>query len=1055
MMIIEDEELRNLYKITSEERLQQLTTGLLHLEKHPLDETTLEDLLREAHSLKGDSRSVGTENVETLSHAVEKILGCLKQQELVFNLQVSACLYQAIDAIGLLVEEAVSGQPSGIETAQVFEQLMAVFSEPPAPESAADLEEDLISQVSVDQDSQSTIPALISASNGNASLVALTYIEDEELRNLYKTASEDRLQQLAAGLLHLEEQPLDEAILEDLLREAHSLKGDSRSVGTENVETLSHAVEEILGSLQRQELVFTPEVSGSLYQAIDAISLLVEEAVSGQPSGIETAQVLELLMAVFDSPNPEFKASPEEGNVPAAAPNYIEEELREIYKLTTEERLQKLEAGLLHLEKHPFDEITIEKLLREAHSLKGDSRSVGIETVETLTHAFEEILSSLKRQEISFTLDVSDRLYQGLDTIGILVQEAITGQASGVETAQVLEQLRGVFAESTELEEPRLSPTGVLSLPAAPPTQEISSPLGVDEAYRIDSIRVSTRQLDVLIRQAEELTLTKIRIAQATTEMEAMATLWEEWKAFQRRERRLKSTSLSKNPYEERLENLIDSLRSSAQENSTKLDVIAGELRENIRTLRLLPLSTTFGLFPRMVRDLARQQSKQVELIVEGGETTADKLILEEIKDSLMHLLRNAIDHGVETPAERERLGKSPVANIWLRGYQADNKIFIEVADDGQGLDSEKIKQTAIKRGLYSPEELETMTTSQIHALIFASGFSTRTFITEISGRGVGLDVVRTNVEQLKGNIEIESTFGQGCAFRIQLPTNLATANVLILEVQGIIHALPIEFVQTTLMVSQEQILTSEGREIITFDEQDIPVANLADLLELSNSPAYDSVAKYEQPQSNLRTTILLKVGKEQSGFFVDRLFDTQEVAIKPQSQLLKRVRNVTGATILPTGEVCTILNPSDLLKSLQQPTRSLVAVKRKEVVTRKSVILLVEDSVFVRTQEKRLLERAGYEVVVAVDGLDGYEQLKNREFDAVVSDVEMPHIDGLSLTRKIRQHSEYSHLPIILVTTLSSDEDKKRGAEAGASAYVVKGKFNQQALLEILAGLI
>jgi len=1053
-MMIEDEELRNLYKITSEERLQQLATSLLHLEDNPLDETTLEDLLREAHSLKGDSRSVGTENIETLSHALEKILGSVKRQELVFTPQVSTCLYQAIDAIALLVEEAVSGQPSGVETGQVLELLMAAFSDSPAPEPEAAI----VPQVSVDQGSQLTIPIPIAASNGNAALVAPTYIEDEELRNLYKTASEDRLQQLATGLLHLEEHPLDETTLEDLLREAHSLKGDSRSVGTENIETLSHALEEILSSLKRQELVLTPQVSACLYQAIDTISLLVEEAVSGQPSGVETAQVLEQLMVAFaESPAPELAAPPESDNVPPTTPNYIEEEeLREVYKLTTEERLQKLEAGLLHLEKHPLDEITIEKLLREAHSLKGDSRSVGIETVETLTHAFEEILSSLKRRELPFTLDVSDRLYQGLDTISLLVQEAITGRASGVETAQVIKHLRAVFAESTELEQPLPDPTEVPLLPAPAPTQDLSSsPLGIDEPYRIDAIRVPTRQLDVLIRQAEELTLTKISIAQATTEMEAMATLWEEWKAFHRRERRLKSTSLSNNPYEERLENLIDSLRTSAQENTTKLDVIAGELRENIRTLRLLPLSTTFGLFPRMVRDLARQQSKQVELIIEGGETTADKLILEEIKDSLMHLLRNAIDHGIETPTEREKLGKPPVANIWLRGHQTNNSIVIEVADDGQGLDREKIKQTAIKRGLYSPEELATMTTSQIHALIFAPGFSTRTFITEISGRGVGLDVVRTNVERLKGNIEIESTFGKGCTFRLQLPTNLATANVLLLEVQGIMHALPIEFVQTSLLVSQEQISTTEGRETITFDEQDIPVANLADLLELSNSPAYASAAKFNQPQNNLRTTILIKVGKEQSGFFVDRLFDTQEVAIKPQSKLLKRVRNVTGATILPTGEVCTILNAPDLLKSLHQPTRTLVSSKQQETVAKKPVILLVEDSVFVRTQEKRLLERAGYEVVVAVDGLDGYHQLKNREFDAVVSDVEMPHIDGLSLTRKIRQHSEYRDLPIVLVTTLSSDEDKRRGAEAGANAYVVKGKFNQQVLLEILARFI
>ncbi|MFB8787420.1 MAG: response regulator, partial [Potamolinea sp.] len=508
------------------------------------------------------------------------------------------------------------------------------------------------------------------------------------------------------------------------------------------------------------------------------------------------------------------------------------------------------------------------------------------------------------------------------------------------------------------------------------------------------------------------------------------------------------------NPYEERLEKMMESLRTSTQENSTKLESIAGELREKIGTLRLLPLSTIFQLFPRMVRDLARQQSKEVELIIEGGETTADKRILEEIKDSLMHMIRNAIDHGIETPEEREKLGKPPVATIWLRGYQNANNIVIEVADDGRGLDSEKIKQTAIKRKLYHPEELANMTPSQIHSLIFVPGFSTRTFITEISGRGIGLDVVRTNVERFKGNIQIESTPGQGCSFRLQLGTTLATLNVLLLEVQGIVHALPIEFVQTSLLVLQDEISTIEGRESISFDGKNISVANLADLLELSNSSVYLSNAKVEQQKNALRSCILLKVGDEQFGFFVDRLLDTQEVVIKPQSQLLKRVRNVTGATILASGEVCMILNPPDLLKSLQHTT-SVVSIKSRETVKRKSVILLVEDSIPVRTQEKRLLEKAGYEVVIAVDGLDGYNQLKTRNFDAVISDVEMPNLDGFSLTAKIRQNQKYDELPIILVTTLAGDEDKKRGADAGADAYIIKGKFNQAFLLETLGRLV
>jgi two-component system chemotaxis sensor kinase CheA len=263
------------------------------------------------------------------------------------------------------------------------------------------------------------------------------------------------------------------------------------------------------------------------------------------------------------------------------------------------------------------------------------------------------------------------------------------------------------------------------------------------------------------------------------------------------------------------------------------------------------------------------------------------------------------------------------------------------------------------------------------------------------------------------------------------------------------------EYVAASLLISPDEISKIEGRETISWEGQNIPVVNLADLLQLSNSPAYASTAKVEQQTSDLRPCILVKVGEEQAGFFCDRLLDTQEVVIKPQSQLLKRVRNVTGATILPTGEVCMILNPPDLLKSLQKQTPSFVSLQPRKNIQKKPIVLLVEDSIYVRTQEQRLLEKAGYEVVIAVDGLEGYHQLKTRDFDAVISDVEMPNLDGFSLTTKIRQHQEYKDLPIILVTTLNSDEDKRRGAEAGADAYILKGKFNQGVLLETLGRLV
>ncbi|MBR8827360.1 MAG: hybrid sensor histidine kinase/response regulator [Gomphosphaeria aponina SAG 52.96 = DSM 107014] len=852
-------------------------------------------------------------------------------------------------------------------------------------------------------------------------------IEDEELREIYKTSSEEHLQVLEAGLLGLEKNP--EAInkIEELLREAHSLKGDSRIVGVESVEQIAHGIEDILKSIENQEITFTSAISDRLYGALDAMKLLVKAAVTGNPSGVELSKILASLQ-VRESEAP---APLKEEKIVPVIKIIEDEELREIYKTSCEEHLEKLEAGLLHLEKHPDDLERLEELMREAHSLKGDSRITEVESVEQLAQAVEDIFRSITKQELELTAKLSDRLDQVFNGMKKLVEEAVTGNPPQVNVSEMLTELRG-------------EKFNVLSKkPAVEHKQQKNLVKTPESTHHIDTIRIQTRELDALMTQAGELTVTKIRIGHFASEMETAASLWEDWKNNRQQDQTISS--------EEKLEKLLSQLKNTAQENSARLDLISGELESKIRTLRLLPLATVFNLFPRMVRDLAKEEGKEVELIIEGGETTADKQILEEIKDPLMHMVRNAIDHGIETPEEREKLGKQRQATLRLRGYQIGNKIHIEVIDDGRGLEIEKIKQTALMRGICRPEELETMTESQLHHLIFVPGFSTKNFITEVSGRGVGLDVVRTNVERLKGNIEIESVFTQGCTFRIKLGTTLATANVLLVEVEGIVHALPLEVVQSNLLIKPEQIFTIEGRQTISLNNQAISVANLAELLQLSPMNG-------NKNKRSVRPCVLLNVGEEQLGVFVERVLDIQDVVIKPQSKLLKRVRNVSGATILGTGEVCMILNPQDLLASVHNGKNTTNFFERRITETEektKPVVLLADDSIAVRTQEKRILDGAGYEVITAVDGLDALNKLKTRDFDAVISDIQMPNLDGFLLTAKIRQHPEYNELPVILVTSLSSDEDKRKGVEVGANAYIVKGNFNQDILLETLGRLV
>lgn len=706
-----------------------------------------------------------------------------------------------------------------------------------------------------------------------------------------------------------------------------------------------------------------------------------------------------------------------------------DKELRNLFKIESEERLQHLDSGLLRLEKTPSDQALLEDLFREAHSLKGAARMLGLTEIQTLAHQLEDALGAAKKGEAALQAGAVASMNQTLEAIRRLVQIEIGETAdSAIQNAEL----------------PPAAQPGVEATPAIP-----QPPTPKPETFRIETIRVDPKRLDALLTQAGELTVTKIRIARRLAEMDELLDYCEEWgrsaHAGQADADRQNAQRL------ESLQGMLNHLRGGVYEDSARLDFIAGQLESGIRTMRLLPMSTLFVLFPRLVHDLAKEQNKEVELLVEGEETVADKRVLEEMKDPLMHMLRNAIGHGIESPEQRAQAGKPRSGTIRLKASQTPAGIVIEVSDDGRGLDMDEIKRTALKHGMHREDELAGMSAAQVQSLILVSGFSTASFVTDVSGRGVGLDVVRNNVERLKGTLQIESAPGKGLTLRAQLPVSLATVRVLVIAANGRRYALPVEYVQFSRKVQLRALYPMEGRPAVTLDGQAISVAWLMELLGIAAS-APEPPARGSQSAS---ICVVLTVGEESFGLMVDELLDELEVVLKPQGKLLKRVRNVSGATILETGEVCMVLNPHDLLKTLRKTSVAAAPVAAAEAAPAKKVLLLAEDSITTRTQEKRILEGAGYEVVTAVDGMDAWNKLGTRSFDAVVSDIQMPNMTGLALTEKIRADRKYAELPIILVTALASEEDQQRGLETGANAYIAKPSFDQQVLLECLARLI
>ncbi len=798
------------------------------------------------------------------------------------------------------------------------------------------------------------------------------FIDDEELRSLYEVASAEHLTAIEEGLLQLEKKPTDLSPLPMLLREAHSLKGDSRMLGVEDAEAIVHQMEEILMAIDRQELAITPLLCDVLYQGLDAVKKIAHEAVTGEPTGLQLFEVIAVLQAA-NSKVPSSTAITET--------NFAE--------------------------------------------LGGQPVSDWLAVTPTVPAAD---FAPIPTDDYIFSSNLALDDYLSIPNSSIFdIGDVLERQNLVAGLSELPEGLGESFDEDTWAEGSKMP-----AVPAEP----------VAEVFEINTIRVATNRLERLMIQADELAVAKLRVVQHHEDLLNLYRLWEEWQRLVPIE----------DPRSQPFSNLLNQMRLTSGEDTARLESVANDLENGIRQIRMLPLQTVFALFPRMVRDLARQQHKEIDFAIEGGDVLADKQILESLKDPLTHILRNAIDHGIETLAERST--KAKTARLTLQGLQRGNQIEIIITDDGRGLDLEAIRATAIRRGLYTSAELDQMNHEQIQSLIFVAGFSTRTAVTELSGRGVGMDVVRANIEKLKGSIRIESVPGQGCTFRLLLNNSLATVDALIVQVNHQPFALALDAIETMQFIDREDIFTLDGKLTVHWQERGVSVAWLADLLELPIIPP-DSTLSLSQVSTKI-PCVFIKIDGEYLGILVDELLEQQQIVVKALNQLLQNVRNLSGASILGNGEICMVLNPADLFSAAGGRA---VSTERSAILMMDTIapphILLVEDSIPIRTQVKRILEGAGYIVTTAVDGLDGFNKLQISEFAAVVSDVEMPNMTGLELTSRLRELPEYGDLPVILVTTLAKPADQQRGFDAGATAYLTKGNFDQSLLINTLRSLV
>jgi two-component system chemotaxis sensor kinase CheA len=465
-------------------------------------------------------------------------------------------------------------------------------------------------------------------------------------------------------------------------------------------------------------------------------------------------------------------------------------------------------------------------------------------------------------------------------------------------------------------------------------------------------------------------------------------------------------------------------------------------LQSDIRQLRMLPVANLFSGFYRMVRDLGKEQGKKVELYIEGEQTELDKKIIEEVKDPLTHILRNAIDHGLETPAVREKAGKNPSGSIWLRASQQGNSIIIEVEDDGQGINTEKLKEKAVADGLLDAGEAEMLSEEEALYLVFRSGLSTAAKVSKVSGRGVGVYFVKGNVEKVNWVVKVSSRLGQGCKFTLILPLTLTTSRVLLAGSGSYKYAIPVQSIERIVRVAESEVFRLQGQKVIKINDRNVPLFSLSEVLEQKAS---------SQKEKRL-TALVVASADKRAALTVDGLYGETEVVVKPLGAHLKRVKNVAGATVLGDGQVVIVLNASDLVKTASFKKQQLPAAGKQEA---KKTILIVDDSLTTRILEKNILEAAGYQTILAANGREAWEILASRTCDLVFTDIDMPVMDGFALTSKIKQHPQLKNLPVVIVTALEDEQTRRKGLEVGADAYFVKQNFNREVILETVSQLV
>ena len=747
--------------------------------------------------------------------------------------------------------------------------------------------------------------------------------------------------------------------------------------------------------------------------------------------------------------------------------------LLELFSLEAEAQTQVLSAGLLALERNPTQADHLESCMRAAHSLKGAARIVGVDSGVSVAHVMEDCLVSAQEGRLLLRPEHIDALLQGTDLLMRIATPASAPQPADIEAyvalmAQLLDPSAApipvtapVMAE-LQLEAP--SPVAPAPAPSIEALVETSEPVPRKNRRTAEGgervLRVTAERLNSLLDLSSKSLVETQRLKPHLATMQRLKRMQNNGlRALENLNVHLKEHALSLEALEalEDARRLLSESQQLLAEKNAELDEFAWQASQRAQVLydtalacRMRPFADVLSGQARMVRDLGRSLGKQVRLEIEGEKTQVDRDVLEKLEAPLTHLLRNAVDHGIETPEQRLLSGKPEEGLIRLRASHQAGLLVLELSDDGNGVDLENVRRSIVARQLSPAETAAQLSDEELLTFLFLPGFSLRDTVTEVSGRGVGLDAVQHMVRQLRGAVELEQTAGEGSRFHLEVPLTLSVVRSLVVEVGEEAYAFPLAHIERMCDLERDDIVQVEGRQHFWHEGRHVGLVAASQLL---NRPA-------SQNSSETLKVVVIREREAIYGVAVERFVGERTLVVLPLDERLGKIQDISAGALLDDGSVVLIVDVEDMLRSVDK----LLNTGRLERIARhgnqaaeaaRKRVLVVDDSLTVRELQRKLLLNRGYDVAVAVDGMDGWNALRSENFDLLITDIDMPRMDGIELVTLLRRDNRLQSMPVMVVSYKDREEDRRRGLDAGADYYLAKASFHDDALLDAVVELI